>query len=36
MKAIREERRNSFKSILTPEQARKMEEMKHKRTEKAA
>ena len=36
MKALREERKNSFRSILTPDQAKKMEEMKQKRTGKAA
>lgn len=36
MKAIREERKNSFRSILTPDQAKKIEEMKQKRAGKAA
>ena len=31
LKSLREERKNSFKSNLTPEQLKKMEEMKHSR-----
>ncbi|MEO6330252.1 MAG: hypothetical protein ABIO55_15065 [Ginsengibacter sp.] len=36
LKALREERKNEFKNILTPDQVKKMEEMKHKRTGKSA
>ena len=31
LKALRDEKRNSFKSILTPDQLKKLEEMKHDR-----
>jgi len=35
-KALREERKNTFKSILTPDQVKKMEETKHKKTGRSA
>jgi len=36
LKSLREERKNSFKSFLTPEQTKKLEEMKHNRPVKTS